>query len=300
MDGRFIATLALKCPWHLTLDELVSSLQEKIPPLRQDVSGCKYGGEKALAQEAYIISISGRHYAVAYVPEPAPAARFTTATAYAVERWPDAAETLSDHGAHVIVSNLETAGGFHAAIDAAGSVTLIAGVLAELGPSLGVHWSAGEVLHTPTLFAALTDTLIAGDPPVDAWITIRAHLDDYAPDAKPRIGVSTLGLNPFCGREVEIETAPVSTTQACDRVMAVAADILRHGPDLDDNSTIRIGDKDVIQVNLAEKGRFSPQQPVISLTVIEIAPHSPEPAPELVPGTAPLFNRRRRNKPFAT
>jgi len=177
---------------------------------------------------------------------------------------------------------------------------VIAGVLAELGPSLGVHWSAGEVLHTPTLFASLTETLIAGDPPVDAWITIRAHLDDYAPGATPKIGVSTLGLNPFCGREVEIETAPVSTTQACDRVMAVAADILQNGPDLADKSTIRIGDSDIIQVNLVEEGRFSRQRPVILLTVIDDAPPSPEPARAPVSSITPLFNGRRRNKPFAT
>ena len=107
-------------------------------------------------------------------------------------------------------------------------------------------------------------------------------------------------MDRFCGREIEIETAPVATTQACDRVMAVAADILKNGPGLTDNSTIRIGETDLIQVNLAEKGRYSSKRPVILLRVVEDGPENPESEVEVAPSAPPLFTKRRRNKSFAT
>ena len=300
MAGRFVATLALDYTWHLCLDDLVACLQKKAPPLSGEVSGLAYNGDMAGAHEAYMVSARGRHFAVAYLPNAAPPDRFANAAAYAAERWPEAMEDVGRHAAQIVVSNLESARNFHSAIDAAGTVTLIAGILAELGPSLGVHWSTGQVLHTPNGFSSLADALIDGYPPVDAWITIRAHVDDFASDTSPKVGVSTLGMDQFCGREIEIEAPPVATPQARDRVMAVAADILRNGPELADNSTIRIGEADLIRVILAEKGRFSPNQPAILLNVIEDEADNPVDPFEAVPSTPPLFTRRRRNKTFAS
>ena len=302
MEGRFIAMLALEQPCVISLDDLVVGLKTRVPQLEDEIVGRPYHGEMAAASEAYIISISGNHYAVAYVGEPAPADRFANAVAYAVERWPDAGDHLGAHSGHIVVSNLIAVNSFGAAVDAAGSVTLIAGVLNELAPSLGVYWAAGELLQSPDGFAAMTDMLIGGQPPVDAWVTIRAHIDDYTPDAEPTIGISTLGLNSFCGREIETTSSLVSTTRTCDRVLAVAADILQHGPELADNSTIRIGENDTIRVNLMDKGRFSDRQPVVLLTAEE-----PEDAGQPAAEGAdtdddgpPLFQRRKRTKPFAT
>ncbi len=301
MDGRFMAMLALEQPGIIGLEDLVADLKTRVPQLEPEIVGRPYRGEMGLASEAYIVSVSGNHFAVAYVEEPAPADRFANAVAYAVERWPDAGARLGAHAGHIVVSNLIAASSFDGAVDVAGSVTLIAGALNELAPVLGVYWAAGEVLQPPEGFAAMMDKLIAGQPPVDAWITIRAHIDDYTPDAEPTVGISTLGLNSFCGREIESAAALVNTTQACDRVLAVAADILRHGPELADNSTIRIGENDTIRINLMDRGRFSDRQPVIMLTPEEpdMGPQAPEDAAGADDG-APLFEPRKRKKPFAT
>ena len=299
MDGRFVATLALDDTWHLCLDDLVACLQKKAPPLGGEVFGLPYDGDMAGADAAYMISVGGRHFAVAYLPGAASSDRFANAAAYAVERWPDALDEVGRHTAQIVVSNIEPARSFHSAIDAAGTVTLIAGILAERGPSVGVLWPTGQVLHTPDEFSSLADALLGGYPPVDAWITIRAHVDDFASATAPKVGVSPLGMSQFCGREIEIESAPVATRQACDRVMAVAADILRNGPELADNSTIRIGESDLVRVILAERGRFSANQPAILLHAVEDETgHTVAPS-EAAPSAPPLFTKRRRNKSFA-
>jgi hypothetical protein len=306
MVGRFIAMLALEQPAVVGVDDLVAGLKRRVPLLQDEIVGRPYGGDKAAASEAYIVSISGCHYAVAFVGQPAPANTFDAALSYSAESWPDAGAHLGKHQAHVILSNLVFANGFEEAVDAAGSVTLIAGVLNELTPSLGVYWANGETLLPNDDFDAMTEMLITGDPPVGAWINIHDHTDGDRTDSAAAAGVSTLGLDSFCGREIESGVSPSGLSKARERVLAVTADILRNGPGLADNSTLKIGEDETITVNLAEFGSFRTGQPVIRLTPIEpeVEQATPEPASLDEQASAsdepPLFTRRRRAKQFAT
>jgi hypothetical protein len=304
MVGRFIAMLALERPAIVGLDDLVAGLKRRVPLLENEIVGRRYDGDKSAASEAYIVSISGCHFAVAFVGQPAPPGTFDAALSYAGESWPDAAVQLGGHQAHVILSNLVFTKGFDEAVDAAGSVTLIAGVLNALTPSLGVYWANGETLLPNDDFDAMTEMLITGDPPVDAWINIHGHVDDNGVDGAPVVGVSTLGLDSFCGREIESAASPNGLSKARNRVLAVTADILRNGPELADNSTLMIGEDETITVNLAESGSYRNGQAIIRLTPVE--PEAEAACATAAAKTAtgndepPMFARRRRAKQFAT
>ncbi len=300
MVGRFIAMLALDEPTLVGLDDLVATLKARVPQLENEIVGRAYSGDKASASEAYIVSISGNHFAVAYVAQPAPAGTFDAAIGYARESWPDADDQIGRHKGHVIISNLIPTNAFDAAVDAAGSVTLLAGALNDLLPSLGVYWANGEVLQPADRFAALTDMLIGGQPPVDAWINIRVHID-AEPGAETITCASTLGLESFCGREIETNPIAAEGAPARGRALAVASDILCNGPELADNCEIRIGENDTVIVNLKTAGLVHRDQPIILLTAIE--PES-EPAagpdgPDGEENEPALFASRRRAKDFA-
>lgn len=300
MGGRFIAMLALEQPAVVGLDDLVSGLKRRVPLLENEIVGRPFQGDKAAASEAYIVSISGCHFAVAFVGRPAPRGTFDAALNYAGDSWPDAAAQLATHQGHVVLSNLVFTNGFDEAVDAAGSVTLIAGVLNALTPSLGIYWANGETLVPKDDFDAMTEMLIAGDPPVGAWINICDHFDDTGIDGAPAVGVSTLGLDSFCGREIESAASPTGLANARQRILAVAADILRNGPELADNSTLMIGNDETITVNLAESGMYRNRQPVIRLTPVEPEVENDSAEPASGSDEPPLFARRKRARQFAT
>jgi hypothetical protein len=297
MAGRFIAILALAQPSVVELDELVAGLQGLAPELAGDIVGRPYRGDKVSASEAYIVSIGGNHFAVAFVDHPAPVGTFDAALHYSIASWPDGGSAVLDHQAHVMISNLVLANGFDEAVDVAGSVTLIAGALNARTASACVYWANGEVLLPQADFGAATGMLIAGDPPVNAWINIRDHEDATA----ALTGVSTLGLDSFCGREIETPTSADDLANARERVLAVTADILRNGPGLADNSELKIGDDAAVTVNLDDHGTYEAGQPVIRLTPVE--PETDRPGPERNASDADAaspFTRRRRNKQFAS
>lgn len=300
MAGRFIAMLALEQPSVVGLDDLVAALKSRAPELENAIVGRPYRGDKVSASEAYIVSISGNHFAVAFVNHPAPYGTFDAALHHSIEHWPDGGIAVQEHQAHVMLSNLVLTRGFDEAVDVAGSVTLVAGVLNSLTASAGVYWANGEVLLPQAAFEAATSMLIAGDPPVTAWINIRAHGGQN--DAEIA-GLSTLGLDSFCGREIETPTAPDDIANGRERVLAVAADVLRNGPGLADNSELRIGENASVTVNLNDQGAYEPDQPVIRLT--PVGPEAGQPEAEARPvadhgGEPRRFTRRKRNKQFAT
>jgi hypothetical protein len=297
MAGRFIAMLALEQPSVVGLDDLVAALKSRAPELEDEIVGRPYRGDKVSASEAYIVSISGNHFAVAFVDHPAPYGTFDAALHHSIENWPDGGGAIQEHRAHVMLSNLVLARGFNEAVDVAGSVTLVAGVLNALTASAGVYWANGEVLLPQATFEAATAMLIAGDPPVTAWINIRSH----AGDDGEVVCLSTLGLDSFCGREIETPTLPGDIANGRERVLAVAADVLRNGPGLADNSELRIGENASVTVNLNDHGAYDPGQAVIRLTPVELEAGQPEaePPPDRG-GETPRFTRRKRNRQFAT
>lgn len=296
MAGRFIAMLALMQPSVVRLEELVAALKSRAPDLADAIVGRPYRGDKVSASEAYIVSVSGNHFAIAFVDRPAPPGTFEVALDYSIGNWPEGGNFVLEHQAHVMLSNLVLAKGFDEAVDIAGSVTLIAGVLNALTASAGVYWANGEVLLPPAGFEAATGMLIAGDPPVNAWINMRDHADGNGAVT----GVSTLGLDSFCGREIETPTAEDDLAKARERVLAVTTDVLRNGPGLADNSELKIGDDVAVTVNLDDHGTYDAGQPVIRLMPVE--PETDQPRPERKSGDAdgpPLFTRRKRSKQFA-
>ncbi|HSM40589.1 MAG TPA: hypothetical protein VK862_07550 [Afifellaceae bacterium] len=299
MAGRFIAMLALEQPSVVGLDDLVAALKSRVPELENDIVGRPYRGDKVSASEAYIVSISGNHFAVAFVDHPAPYGTFDAALHHSFGNWPDGGVAVERHQAHVMLSNLVLTKGFNQAVDVAGSVTLIAGLLNSLAASVGVYWANGEVLLPQAAFEAATAMLIAGDPPVNAWVNIRSH--PGAGDGGEVACLSTLGLDSFCGREIETPTSPDDVASGHERVLAVAADVLRNGPGLADNSELRIGENASVTVNLVDHGEYDPDQAVIRLT--PVAPETGRPVAGSAPsdgGEAPRFARRKRNKQFAT
>jgi hypothetical protein len=302
MVRRFVAMLALEQPAVVGLDDLVAALKIRVPQLENEIVGRPYAGDKAGASEAYIVSISGSHFAVAFVGQPAPQGTFDAALSYAADNWPDGGNRIETHQAHIVLSNLVLAKGFDEAVDAAGSVTLIAGILNSLAPTIGVYWANGEVILPSDSFEAMTQTLITGHPPVGAWINMCNRFDDAEAGQNEVGGVSTLGLDSFCGREIETVAPQDGLAKAHERVLAVTADILRNGPGLADNSVLKIGENEAITVNLADSGMFVHDQPVIRLTPEEpeIQADEPEAGPSSADSEPPLFNRRKRGKQFAT
>src|SRR5690606_37461561 len=85
------------------LDDLLLGLRARVPHLDGAIAGRVYRGKRAGASEAYIVTISDSHYAVAYVENPAPKGTFDASISNSDDHWPEGRLQIAGHRAHIIV-----------------------------------------------------------------------------------------------------------------------------------------------------------------------------------------------------
>ena len=104
--------------------------------------------------------------------------------------------------------------------DRALALTVAAAAVAELGQATGVVWETSGVAVPACDVLAAMPSLMGGEPPVALWIGTRAGRGGV---------VTTRGLFPLLGAEVELRAPGVATAEAERVVLGLAAEILETG-----------------------------------------------------------------------
>lgn len=175
--------------------------------------------------------------------------------------WPEAETVFSRHRAHIIVAVM---GERSSPLQVAQVTTAVVGaVIATHPPCSGVLWAL-TVANSSQVAAELSSSAFAPYPdyPSALWISMRPFRD------QARVGVVTMGLQNFVGREIELEGSAAQFEDVLHTAQGLVAYLLQDGVEVKDHDTIGASEHERILLRFLESQRFK-GLPVIAASLPE-------------------------------
>ncbi|MEM9097513.1 MAG: hypothetical protein AAGC79_03230 [Pseudomonadota bacterium] len=119
-------------------------------------------------------------------------------------------------------------------------IQVFAAAIADLANISAVYWQSSDGFQSPNQIQKAAEKAIRGETPIDHWVQFYPFTPDN-PGLKSRkelMGMVSLGLNPFTGREVEVATSPMDLALAGDRCYGACWLALDSGKDIRDRDTM--------------------------------------------------------------
>jgi hypothetical protein len=214
-----------------------------------------------------MFTVGSAHVGVAFVDAPMPVSDLGRACE-TTRLWPEAAQALREHACHLVV----TVAGELGRVPTATLLTqACAGVLETTPSALGVYWVAATTLVRKDAFISMARQMGALGPPQSIWVDFRVASRPEGGSLGYTFGLSALGFLEF-----EAVHAIEPPARLFDRLEALAARVLRHGP------VIRAGDavgRDASEkVDVADApSAFGRPARVLRLDYGTVAPVAPRP-----------------------
>ncbi|NUQ63316.1 MAG: DUF4261 domain-containing protein [Pirellulales bacterium] len=154
--------------------------------------------------------------------------------------WPEAAASLREHRAHVLVVVLSDS---EDRVATALLLTSLVAAVASCSDAAGVCWVPAALVHSPEAFIASSQEMSKEYLPLYLWVNfaIQQHHDgSYC--------MSTAGLVEFGLMEIEVRSSYRDPEFLLDRVFNITHYLLDNGPVLEDGETIGLSDDEEIPV----------------------------------------------------
>lgn len=183
-----------------------------------------------------------------------PAAR--RATVY----WSEAPAAFARHRAHLVVSALSNG---NDRLQSARCITAVVGALAEIYPECtAVLWDS-LVAHQAQTYNEVARAAFLPYPnvPFSLWINFQPFQDNAE-----TVGVLTLGLRLFIGREIEFDGPRAQLKAILEKVEGLTGYLLQPAVSLRDGNTIGVSETERITVRHAESKRFH-GIPILAATI---------------------------------
>ena len=171
--------------------------------------------------------------AATLVPRPIPWSQLEgpCATAW---YWPDAAEALRPHEAHLLITVIDEGG---RPIDKASALTRLTAAITANAPSVGVFWGPGRLVHPPGAFVEQAAHVSPENLPLFLWIDFRMEQTD---DGALRL--FTTGLEALGESELEVPRYVGNPQDLLDFVYNIAHYSLSRRKTINDGDTIGVTD----------------------------------------------------------
>jgi hypothetical protein len=168
--------------------------------------------------------------AVALVDQPVPWSELD-GPAHTAWYWPQAADRLRSHQAHLVVTLTSDDAD---AVALARALTLCAAAFAEQTGALGIFWASGTLVHDPPAFRALAEQMKPDWLPLYLWLDFRVNQEQEMTFSLFTTGMAALGF-----MEIEIPALVCDDPKLLiDQAYHVAHYLLDRGPVLNDGDTI--------------------------------------------------------------
>lgn len=214
----------------------------------------------------FILSVNGVEVAVLPLNEPLPRDGYEAAAEGSI-LWPNAKTALGANKAHVVVAALRAAGSHGEALAAAFAVTVIAAAVIRRTDAIGAVFNPALTAFPADQFVGIAIGLAQQRQiPEMLWVSLAFRPGQPAPDGQPTVGLTTLGLSAFAGREIEFLPVAWQPGHVAGRVLGLAQYLILHGPVIKDGDTVGDTPAERIAVHLADRGVWL-KTPVMILSV---------------------------------
>jgi hypothetical protein len=259
--SNFMAMLALVQPGPITAAALIAEIRRAFPGYREEMK--KATDDADTGHGPTLIMMGKDVLTVIPVDRPMPPDAMDFAAGRTTMFWPNAKQELVRHQGHVIVSKMLSGLGNKTNLEQARDVAMACAAISSIVPTIGVYWSAAEMVWPASVFREAAAELMKGRVPIEAWL----HLGfmRVRADSRPNaIACITTGLQPFIGREIEVWPTTLEPAQIAERLYGLGRYLIDKGQILKDGETVGISQTEKFRVALAPQGQ-RPGIPVIQL-----------------------------------
>ena len=224
---RWLALVALEQPEIPSFDRLSVWHQEHFREAPQP--GLAGSTDKLLT-----LTIGDFTAAVTLVPRSIPASQLEgpAATAW---YWPDAADALRGHQAHLLITVIDEGG---SSVRKAEALTRLTAAIAAVAPSAGIFWGPGRLVHSPDAFIDQGLQMRDDNLPLFLWIDFRLEQS-----GERSYRLYTTGLEALSQRELEVSHYEGAPQALLDLAYNIAHYLIDQRKVVNDGDTIGVTDQ---------------------------------------------------------
>ncbi|MGO8752353.1 MAG: DUF4261 domain-containing protein [Thermoguttaceae bacterium] len=216
----------------LPLPQAMVASFKTIPDLAVDIGSLTATGGNL------VFGLGKDQAAVALMPAPIPWSNLEgpCATAW---WWPEAAERMRGHSAHVLVVLAGDTGNLirrHIAL------THLTAAVASHTDAAGIYWGGGTLVHDPKVFIEQAQNLSPHNLPLPLWIDFRIESNE---DGSYRL--FTTGMKAFGKAEIEIPHSRNKPAEVFNFACSIADYVITGNPNIEDNHTVGRSETEKIQ-----------------------------------------------------
>lgn len=216
-----------------------------------------------LGDTAVALAVNGQAVVIMMVDDPLPPDAWEPAARRA--SW-NAGPALAEGYAHAVIALIDAADTHAKALNGAAAVTIVLAALAAILPAKAAVFTEAETVQKPSVLADHVRHLLEGQIPIPLWVGLALTHAEPSPEGARRISVSTTGLRPFAGREIEFLPTSLDPMEVGRRIIGLAAYLVGNGPVIRDGDTVGMSNDERIAVTYADEGS-RPGVPVMLLSV---------------------------------
>jgi hypothetical protein len=267
MDDRIVAYLASKEAAVITAEVLAARVMQRfehlplmVEPLGPSDAACSLG-------RGFLIAINGTILSVIVVDRPLPSKAYERALK--LNRvWRGARNAMSEHSSHVIVATTKPTVTHVDALDGAFKVSLAVTALIKPTRGIGVLWANGDAITEAEYFSEATVAFSNRQTRPEIWVAFDWLDGPLSPEGQRTFAVTTTGMMPFIGRELEWMPAALPPTTIASRLLSLCQYLIVNGPIVRDGETIGLTASERIRARHAAHGQCG--SPVVQLTAESI------------------------------
>lgn len=177
--------------------------------------------------------------ALTLIPLPI-AAPYLTGPCACAWYWPEAAEEMENHQAHIMVMLLDET---HDAVGKSMLLTRLVAAIADQSNSLGIFWGPAHLVHSPKALLDTCQEMSRDNMPLYLWIDFRIEREDDG-----RLRLFTTGLEAFGHQELEVTGYEGQVVSLREAVYNVAHYILEGKKRVEDGHVMGLADQTEITV----------------------------------------------------
>ncbi|MEO3474323.1 DUF4261 domain-containing protein [Roseomonas sp. CAU 1739] len=249
-QSRFIAYVALSAAARVSGPAVATKLAERYPEWARTAQAIEASGV-ADAPAGFLLLVGEQKLLVSFIDAPLPADCFQDDAHQRL--WVGWEAAARAQRAHVIVANLDTASDAPGKVQAAAPVFATAATLCELVPeTLGVSWAASALFIAPDAIRQAAAAMRPDQLPVSELIKPCWYAGE--PPDRQSLGLLTMGLAPFVGREIDHPPTGEQPSIIYNRCLNLALYLMRSGPVIRDGDTVGQTPTQRIVVRFGERG----------------------------------------------
>jgi hypothetical protein len=264
--SKFISYVALSMPPTFDAQTIFDALKAVCATAPAEITIAQASLKES--KQGFILSVNGVDVVVLSMPEPLPFDAYDAAASGSM-LWREAKPQLGQNKAHVVVATMREAKTHPEALAGAFAVTIVSAAVIRLTQAIGVIFNPALTAFPAQVFHDMAVELAQKRQiPEMLWVSLDFLRGPNTASGQPTVGLNTMGLFPFIGREIEFDPVPWAPGEVAQRVVGLCQYLILNGLVIKDGDTVGNTNEEKLRVSYAQGTRLP--APVLKITAVGV------------------------------